>query len=76
MQLESDGLTCVYTKQQGEQLACGTSSGCIHLLNIPEYYTSTTKQEKNLVAAVSTLTYICFYLVFRNYVNYLISMAE
>ncbi|XP_035207445.1 dynein intermediate chain 2, axonemal-like isoform X1 [Stegodyphus dumicola] len=50
--LETDGLICICPKQMGDQVACGTAIGCIHLLQVPQYQTSTLKHEKNLVAAM------------------------
>ncbi|GFR19951.1 dynein intermediate chain 2, axonemal [Trichonephila clavata] len=50
--LESDGLICVSPKQQDDQIACGTANGCIHLLEVPQYTTFSSKHEKNLVASM------------------------
>ncbi|GIY75292.1 dynein intermediate chain 2, axonemal [Caerostris extrusa] len=51
--LESDGLICVHPNQHGEQIACGTANGCIHLLEVPQYTTFSAKHEKkNLVASM------------------------
>lgn len=48
LKLESEALTCVRSKRYGDQIAVGTMTGCIHLLDVPQYYRSISKQEKNL----------------------------
>ncbi|CAL1272394.1 unnamed protein product [Larinioides sclopetarius] len=50
--LEGDGLICVHPMQNGDQIACGTANGCIHLLEVPQYTTFSSKHEKNMVASM------------------------
>ncbi|XP_054706958.1 dynein intermediate chain 3, ciliary-like [Uloborus diversus] len=52
VKVKTESLLCIRPKQQGDQVACGTLSGCIHLLEVPECYTTTSKHEKNLVSAM------------------------
>ncbi|XP_035231148.1 dynein intermediate chain 3, ciliary-like [Stegodyphus dumicola] len=51
LQLEKEPLFCVCTDEQGHRLICGSVSGYIHLLQVPEYFKTISNIEMNLVEA-------------------------